>query len=568
MEGSFAKAPSFSDSSQRLLSYLSSTNMNALSSSTSSLQLLQQGPPLKRIKLEDPMDSSDESNPLAAALHGPLTRSARAAKMAAADSLRSGAITPPKPDDDLEKKNADETASVDSSKQGVVSPDRRPGLSAMETKFPPPPSSPPPLKATTMSHLQKKYSQELEYMLREFQKLERQLLGAKGPSEESAGSRERREKLHSFIQHLQDTMQQIESGCKLEMDGKSMFATEEGRKGLAEAAALTHLTREKEEEENVQKLEEHILANLLPVKVRLKKQLAAQQGAKHNPAGMPHNHHGSTVPSEKHEKGTFAEAADLWRKQAAAVQTLSSEHPIPQPVNQAPTQFGKPLAGGGSSLTQKLHGQTLGSETRKHGHGVGTGGEKPAERPKMYFAGMAGSTDQIKSSVSAASTVHQLLIKNPAILEMKLLESEAEANRSIQPDLTFEHPDHVSSHPVAESDSLDMTEEQKQKLRRKRRRKKRLRQEARVLEMKGQRKATFDNDHLEELAHATKIRKQMPAKGKKGGPRTVEYMCALCNECYTSTCDDNPWWALAQHECSKCCKMQVSVQQWFTVSPN
>jgi len=44
---------------------------------------------------------------------------------------------------------------------------------------------------------------------------------------------------------------------------------------------------------------------------------------------------------------------------------------------------------------------------------------------------------------------------------------------------------------------------------------------------------------------------------KKRGPRTVEYMCALCNEVYSSTCDYNPWWALQQHECPKCHKTQI-----------
>ena len=62
-----------------------------------------------------------------------------------------------------------------------------------------------PLKATTFLHLSKKYLTELEYMLVEFQKLEKQLLGAKTmQSQESAGSKERREKLHSFILHLHD----------------------------------------------------------------------------------------------------------------------------------------------------------------------------------------------------------------------------------------------------------------------------------------------------------------------------------------------------------------------------
>jgi hypothetical protein len=108
-----------------------------------------------------------------------------------------------------------------------------------------------------MAHLEQKYHAELEYMLREFRKLERQLLGAKGNGtgiEESAGSRERREKLHSFILHLEDTIRQVEVGCRLEREGKSTIVSstgEEERQQAANSAALTNLTKEKEEEENV-----------------------------------------------------------------------------------------------------------------------------------------------------------------------------------------------------------------------------------------------------------------------------------------------------------------------------
>ena len=197
----------------------------------------------------------------------------------------------------------------------------------------------PPLKSTTMSHLKTKYLGELEYMLREFRKLERQLLGAKGAAqiEESAGSRERREKLHSFILHLEDTIRQIEMGCELEAEGKSIVdvpcanqaqdgsvSSAEAKKQMAESSALMNLTKEKEEEENVQKLEEHILANLLPVKVRLKKQLAAQQGATRNPAGMPATRRGSLVASNR-GKGTFAAAAEQRRKQAEAARLAAQQ---------------------------------------------------------------------------------------------------------------------------------------------------------------------------------------------------------------------------------------------------
>jgi hypothetical protein len=715
MEDSLSRAPSFSDSSQRLLSYLSATSINALSSSSTSLHLLTVGlqvqePPLKRMKLETPIQSSNDllshaahagtstaggmgsSNSISSAVSMSAAgiSSARSSTNTApkgdipslqqqqlqgqvadavgliADSDRSGAITPPKP---VLLEKDESKVGVDSSQKGVVSPDHHSGNSSSSTtatattmaleqatkaslsmtlEAPPPESAvaavvvvapPVPLlleasavappvpvsaqrttdtttqKATTMQHLRKKYSQELEYMLREFQKLERQLLGAKGPSEESAGSRERREKLHSFIQHLEDTVRQIESGCQIksQLEGKAgEGAAEENTEtkalagdstSVALTTTTTTLSKEKEEEEeNVQKLEEHILANLLPVKVRLKKQLAAQQGAKYNPATMPHNANAG-IGQKNTDKGAFMTTAattnvatssaavpatadmedhDQWRKQvqqasvSAEAKTLTEEQPV-VPVEQDQTQFGKPLAGGGSSLTQKLHGQTLGSTARRHGHGVGTssqncaGGRKKSEagqRPKLYFAGMAGSTGQINSSVSAASSVHNLLIKNPAILEMQVQKQDMEGDLFMPSTLQdFDRPDHVGSLNMPKGinnceHELSLSDEQRHTLHRKRRKKKRLRQEARLQEMHRQRKTTLEHQIEPVLlpqggGGAPKPRKKVASKGKKGGPRPVEYMCALCNECYSSKCDDNPWWALAQHECSKCCKMQI-----------
>jgi hypothetical protein len=553
---------------------------------------------MKRMKLETLIQSSNDllaaaglrqsSSDLFAAASISNERAARQAppplaralaKEGAADadgSERVGAITPPKPDDKREKKSADESGSSDPSQKGVVSPERSATMATYASlrtaslqasgklAVPAPPSSPTPLKATTMSHLQKKYSEELEYMLREFQKLERQLLGAKGPSEESAGSRERREKLHSFIQHLEDTVRQIESGCQLELQGISTLAAGLDSKGLADSSvALSRLTREKEEEESIQKLEEHILTNLLPVKVRLTKQLAAQQGAKHNPVGMPHVHGGSTVSSDTQGKGTFAGCADQWRKQEEEAKSLTEQHIAP--VEQDQTQFGKPLAGG-SFLTQKLHGQTLGSATRKQGAGVGTGSNRP-DRPKMYFAGMAGSAGQIHSSVSAANSVHNLVIKNRAVLEIQRKKPEDE--EGMPTTQALEQPDQVASNAMKESLDLDlgmtMTHAERHVLHRKRKKKKRLRQEARLQEMQRQKRSALETQ-IEPVGQGSKPRKKMVAKGKKGGPRPVEYMCALCNECYSSKCDDNPWWALAQHECAKCCKMQVSHADAITSS--
>ena len=345
------------------------------------------------------------------------------------------------------------------------------------------PTPPPPLKSTTMVHLKTKYIPQLEYMHREFKKLEEQLLGAKANSKsgfEAEGSMERRKKLNSFILHLQSTMKKIELGCALELKGESMLGAaaasvgsvgmqgptdsqvgsldsnatvesqeeEEAKKEFARTSALTKLTKEKEEEEHVQKLEEHILADLLPVKVRLSKQLAAQKGAARNPAGMPISRANLQPSTCEKGKGTFAMAAEQRQAQLQNQQELGSSHaalnpactgPIAAPV--AASQFGKPLHGGGSSLTQKLHGRTLGSSKRAGGYGVGyqqvnqpiLPASNPGNTPiidkktdhssveagsniqtgstrQILYAGMTPGSSQIRSGVSAAAGAHDMVI--------------------------------------------------------------------------------------------------------------------------------------------------------------
>jgi hypothetical protein len=489
-----------------------------------------------------------------------------------------------------------------------------------------------PLKSTTMAHLKTKYTGELEYMLREFRKLERQLLGAKGAAqlEESAGSRERREKLHSFILHLEDTVRQIELGCKLEAEGKSTVAIgnvgpvggdtlanpsaqvpttskDDVKKQMVESSALTNLTKEKEEEENVQKLEEHILANLLPVKVRLKKQLAAQQGASRNPAGMPAQRRGMLQPTAAAGgEGTFAAAAEQRRKQAEAAR-LALQQQQQSAVRRVSdsTQFGKPLGGGGSFLTQKLHGATLGSSQRTHGHGVGSSTTPPesvantVEERKILYAGMVPGSIQHQSGIETASGAHEMFNEDPNLLQIqaeeKLAGTEQPSNasvasapvavRSVEPEPCAAIPKQApkaatppartqqpipmpvtSSGPTKKakkpSDNAKLTEEERRKLRR-RRRKRKLRRIAKRRERDRQRQIAL-HQQAQAAQGSSKVaggRKKAAAgkgQGKKKGPRSVEYICALCSEAYSSTCDYNPWWALAQHECPKCRKSQVS----------
>lgn len=492
-------------------------------------------------------------------------------------------------------------------------------LSSSQTASPP--SPPPPLKSTTMLHLHKKFTAELEYMLREFRKLERQLLGAKvngAGVEENAGSRERREKLHSFILHLEDTLRQIELGCRLEAEGKSTVmigvtvggtasgsapTEEDVKQKLADSGALTSLTKEKEEEENVQKLEEHILANLLPVKVRLKKQLAAQQGASRNPVGMPVARRGM-LPSASAEKrtGTFAAAAEHRRRQAEAA------------AAEKDSQFGKVLGEGASSLTQKLHGQTLGSSSRMYGAGVGslqpTDSDAPeaavtqadgesANTRKILYAGMAPGSSQLQSGVAAASVVHRMVIDTPGLYRFpkgpakakggpKVPEPALSASvKSSKPAALPQHPrepDAAAARRVAPShlgqkviardaatvsrasnkqathDSV-LSEEERKKLRklRKRKRLRKLKQQERERHLQILRQQQPVPPKVGSAGKKSGKAAAGKAQGKKKGPRTVEYICALCSDVYSSTCDYNPWWSLTSHDCPKCRKTQVRI---------
>ncbi|KAL3800307.1 hypothetical protein HJC23_003603 [Cyclotella cryptica] len=344
--------------------------------------------------------------------------------------------------------------------------------------------SPLPLKALTFHHLHKKYGPELEYMLVEFKKLERQLLGApihqqqNPPKAEPKGSRERREKLHGFILHLEDTIRQVEEGCALEkreegsidqvvhgatgsLANNQQEETEEEEKKSSDAslqqpqhtaqtntasnlnnlnkttsnmegppkkftaaeAALSSLPPEKEREESVQRLEEHILANLLPVKVRLTKQLAAQKGATRNPvtapvrAGAANTVAGGTI-AEAVEAKRRAQEEELLKKQLQQRQISTS-------------QYGKPIGGAGSSLTARLHGGVLGSNAPA----AGASGSETTKRPILY-AGVAPGSSQVPSTIKTVSGAHPGLIGKDATKAVALAEEERRRLKNLEENAT------------------------------------------------------------------------------------------------------------------------------------
>ena len=73
-------------------------------------------------------------------------------------------------------------------------------------------------------------------------------------------------------------MRQIAEGCAMEKHQQQQSQQQQQQHSVEEG---------QEQADAVQRLEEHILANLLPVKVRLTRQLAAQRGASRNPATAP-----------------------------------------------------------------------------------------------------------------------------------------------------------------------------------------------------------------------------------------------------------------------------------------
>ena len=521
-----------------------------------------------------------------------------------------------------------------SSSKGAVNNTNVPPTTQPTTTQPPPKSSspPPPLKALTFHHLQKKYGVELDYMLVEFRKLERQLLGAPAASAkiqhqkpEAVGSKERREKLHGFILHLTDTIRQVSEGCQLEEkrkkseEKKSSDASLNQQASLPTAeftaaeASLSHLPPEKEKEESVQRLEEHILANLLPVKVRLTRQLAAQKGATRNPATAPVKPGAPAIGAGS----SFAEKAEAKRK------ANLYQHQQQQQQKPSPSQFGKPIAKAGSSLTARLHGKTLGagaSAAKRASPETAAAATTPNKR-RILYAGIAPGSTQVSSSVNAVAGVHPGLIDAGAAKASSLAEEErkrmkrleenaarvalgngviqsavskhvpipstmlksppegpatlaarAQAVASIpQPQLVAEmkappppvaKPKKPHIPPNYDDPSLSAEEVSKLRLKEARWRQHKRRRERRRQRLEGRGSypsSAGPSSVPSPPINASSIPGTVVTKQQHGfhGPRSVEYVCSMCTESYPSHCDVNPWWVLTSHECPKCGKVQI-----------
>ncbi|GMH49843.1 hypothetical protein TrRE_jg10597 [Triparma retinervis] len=177
-------------------------------------------------------------------------------------------------------------------------------------------------RGTPFGLLYQQYGSQLASMVSAFDELEMELRiipSSDKSSEEIATAEKRHTKLVTFIKHLKKAQEKL-------LNGPSTA----------------------NEVEEAKQLEVSVRDRLLPVYMRLKKQKGDSQGAKTNPKGAPVNH-----PLFKMANG-------------GPPITMVKTRPPP-----APTMFGAPLKGG-SFLTQKLHGSTLGSSARRYGYGVGS----------------------------------------------------------------------------------------------------------------------------------------------------------------------------------------------------
>ncbi len=557
-------------------------------------------------------------------------------------------------------KDAKVAPQTQSSSIGIGTVNKTNVPSAATTKPPPKSSSPPPLKALTFHHLQRKYGSELDYMLVEFRKLERQLLGAPAASAkmqqqkpEAAGSKERREKLHGFILHLEDTIRQVSEGCQLEKKRNSASSIKEGEEEkkssdaspqkqvslptaefTAAEASLSHLPPEKEKEESVQRLEEHILANLLPVKVRLTRQLAAQKGATRNPATAP-------VKPGAPAAGTGSSFADAEAKQNAKERLYQQQQPQQQ-QKPSPSQFGKPIAQAGSSLTARLHGKTLGagaSAAKGQSPVPEAAAAAPPNKRRILYAGIAPGSSQVSSSVNAVAGIHPGLIDDGAAKASSLAEEERKRMKRLEesaarvalgtgvaqtatatalnaskhvpiPSTMLKSPPEGPAtlaaraqavaipQPVAQTkappplvakpkkphlppnyDDPSLSAGQVSNLRFKearwRQHKRRRERRRQRLEGRGNYSSSIQQTHRMHPSSAgqSSVPSSINASSIPGtvvngvnmapkqngfhGPRTVEYVCSMCNEGYPSNSDANPWWVLTSQECPKCGKVQI-----------
>mmetsp|Transcript_23482 Transcript_23482/g.48876 ORF Transcript_23482/g.48876 Transcript_23482/m.48876 type:complete len:788 (+) Transcript_23482:160-2523(+) len=407
--------------------------------------------------------------------------------------------------------------------------------------------------------LYQEYGSELANMVAAFDKLERELRvipGSEKTKDQIKDAEQRHTKLLTFIKHLRRAQDQLLSGAA------------PGQNEEHEAALLEKALSEK----------------LMPVYERLKKQKGDSKGAKTNPKGAPVNH------------PVFNNAFKV-ANNGPPISVVKAGPP-------APSIFGAPLKGG-SFLTQKLHGSTLGSDARRYGDGVGTntpvldntttktqqhakrqrhvlhGGMTPGSEtvmmPPPFIAGLSDrrataspTRSTLKTAGEAAAAASRVVVSERKINTANVNNLGHSGQGSSGSDA---RDGKNESAPVASfSDLAPRGRHSMNRL---------------TKESYGNSGSTshesFSTTIEQELLrghlpqqvlnlgekefplHPPKAVKKPRKKRRKESPpviihnqvNDVEYLCAECDELYTTTTTANPWWVVVREECPKCHKLQI-----------
>ncbi|GMI15433.1 hypothetical protein TrLO_g6584 [Triparma laevis f. longispina] len=219
-------------------------------------------------------------------------------------------------------------------------------------------------RMTPFTILYQKYSKLIQTMIKEFNSLEADLRTIPNPNQTQQqidSAVQRHTKLVLFLKHLKQAGDMLESGP---MGGKE------------------------DEEGEARDLEKRIKEKFIPVYNRLVKQREdSRKASKAPPPGHIEPRPANLVQAE-------SSALPVSSSSMSAPPLHSTANVASAPAD-ASSIFNKPLKGG-SSLTQKLHGSSLGSVDRRHGSGVGSTTPVHSNAPRRILtAGMAPGSEKV-----------------------------------------------------------------------------------------------------------------------------------------------------------------------------
>ncbi|GMH83012.1 hypothetical protein TL16_g09454 [Triparma laevis f. inornata] len=432
-------------------------------------------------------------------------------------------------------------------------------------------------RMTPFTILYQKYSKLIQTMIKEFNSLEADLRTIPNPNQTQQqidSAVQRHTKLVLFLKHLKQAGDMLESGP---MGGKE------------------------DEEGEARDLEKRIKEKFIPVYNRLVKQREdSRKASKAPPPGHIEPRPANLVQAE-------SSALPVSSSSMSAPPLHSTANVASAPAD-ASSIFNKPLKGG-SSLTQKLHGSSLGSVDRRHGSGVGSTTPVHSNAPRRILtAGMAPGSEKVlmpppsiggaergakidapQGAQVAAPSAGYAAAHHPDNLhdhgggdnddEVDMDDSDDDMSTSMNdegegsspqdvnsklnpmgsspinphnPAFTFSSPAAAKKNPHKSSGSLEeMNNWVETDI---------LRPHFSQVQQVGEHMISVDNIPPNPLVKKPKKkRKKEPryAGPSTTTPKAVDYTCFECNEIYPGQATANPWWLVGRQQCPKCMKDQI-----------